>query len=82
MKFGIMYANAGPFGLPDHLENLVQSAEAAGFESIWTVEHVVVPVGYESQYPYSESGKLPGGRGCRSRTHCCRWPMRLRSATS
>jgi probable F420-dependent oxidoreductase len=61
MKFGIMYANAGPFGLPDHLENLARSAEAAGVESIWTVEHVVVPVGYESQYPYSESGKLPGG---------------------
>ncbi len=60
MKFGIMYANAGPCGLPDHLENLARSAEAAGVESIWTEEHVVVPVGYESQYPYIESGKLPG----------------------
>ena len=60
MKFGIMYANAGPFALPDHLENLARSAEETGIESIWTVEHVVVPAGYTSQYPYSESGKMPG----------------------
>ena len=60
MKFGIMYANAGPFMLPDHLENLARSAEETGFESIWTVEHSVVPVGYKSAYPYSDTGRMPG----------------------
>jgi probable F420-dependent oxidoreductase len=60
MKFGMMFANAGPFALPDHLENLARTAEEVGIESIWTVEHVVVPVGYESPYPYSPSGKMPG----------------------
>jgi len=60
MKFGIMYANAGPFMLPDHLENLARSAEETGFESIWTVEHSVVPVGYKSTYPYSDTGRMPG----------------------
>ena len=59
MKFGVMYANVGPFGLPDHCANLARSAEEAGFESLWTVEHVIVPKGYESKYPYSESGKMP-----------------------
>src|SRR3546814_5774776 len=37
------------------------AAEAAGFESLWTVEHVVVPSGYDSEYPYDPSGKMPGG---------------------
>jgi probable F420-dependent oxidoreductase len=60
MKFGITFANAGPFATPAGLENLARSAEEAGFESIWTVEHVVIPVGYRSQYPYSPSGKIPG----------------------
>ncbi|MDP9244076.1 MAG: LLM class flavin-dependent oxidoreductase, partial [Chloroflexota bacterium] len=36
-------------------------AEELGFESLWTVEHVVVPSGYESEYPYDESGKMAGG---------------------
>ena len=40
---------------------LAQTAESAGFESLWTVEHVVVPSGYESAYPYDKSGKMAGG---------------------
>lgn len=61
MKFGMMFANAGPASQPDHAAALAQIAEEAGFESLWTVEHVVVPAGYESQYPYSRDGRMPGG---------------------
>jgi len=60
MKFGIAYANAGPFGFPEPLAHLARTAEETGFESIWTVEHVVIPVGYQSKYPYDPSGKIPG----------------------
>ncbi len=60
MKFGIMAANVGPFVQPDHLEHLARTADEAGIESLWTVEHVVVPVGYRSEYPYHPSGKMPG----------------------
>ena len=60
MKFGVMFANVGPFGLPDRLAHFAQKAEQVGFESLWTVEHVVVPKGYGSQYPYSRDGKMPG----------------------
>ncbi len=61
MKFGLMFANAGPFGMPAMLSHLSKTAEQCGFESIWTVEHVVIPKGFKSQYPYSRDGKLPGG---------------------
>jgi probable F420-dependent oxidoreductase len=59
MKFGLMYANAGPFAYPEGMTNLARTAEAAGIESLWTVEHVVIPVGYKSTYPYDPSGKIP-----------------------
>lgn len=61
MKFGIAFANTGPFVQPEAATAFAQAAEQAGFESIWTVEHVVVPAGYQSTYPYDPSGKMPGG---------------------
>ena len=61
MKFGIAFANIGPFVEPGEAVALAVAAKAAGFESIWTVDHVVVPAGYRSEYPYDPSGKLPSG---------------------
>lgn len=60
MKFGYLLANAGPFATAEGAIALGQAAERAGFESVWTVEHVVVPDGYESTYPYSSTGRMPG----------------------
>ncbi len=60
MKFGIAFANVGPLVKPAAAVAFAQAAERAGFESIWTVEHVVVPSGYASVYPYDASGKMPG----------------------
>ena len=59
MKFGLMYANAGPLGSPELLTHLATTAERVGIESIWVVEHVVIPVGYKSTYPYDPSGRIP-----------------------
>ena len=61
MKFGMYFANTGPFADGPAAVAMAQAAEAAGFESLWTVEHVVVPSGYRSEYPYDPSGKMPGG---------------------
>jgi len=59
VKIGIAFANIGPFGTPEGAIALAQGAEAAGIESLWTVEHVVFPTGYESAYPYDPSGRMP-----------------------
>jgi probable F420-dependent oxidoreductase len=60
MKFGLRYCNTGRYTDPKEAVALLQAAEAAGFESAWTVEHIVVPEGYQSAYPYSSTGKMPG----------------------
>ena len=60
MKFGLMFVNSGPFSNPALFEVLVRTAEEVGIESLWSVEHVVVPIGYASQYPYSADGRMPG----------------------
>lgn len=61
MKFGLRYCNTGRYVNPSRAIELVQAGEEAGFESAWTVEHTVVPEGYESTYPYSPDGKMAGG---------------------
>jgi probable F420-dependent oxidoreductase len=61
MKFGLMFANTGRFATPEGARAVATAAENAGFESLWTVEHVLVPIGYQSEYPYDKSGKMPGG---------------------
>jgi probable F420-dependent oxidoreductase len=58
MKFGLSFANVATFTTPAGLTELAQGAEAAGFESLWTVEHVIYPDGYESTYPYDASGRM------------------------
>lgn len=43
------------------LRTLGREAEDRGFESVWVAEHVVMFDEYESQYPYAENGRFPGG---------------------
>lgn len=60
MKFGLMFANTGPFTKIEGLVDLAKAAEGNGFESLWTVEHVIWPTEYDSTYPYDPGGKMPG----------------------
>ena len=59
MKFGIVPINLREFTDPDVVLPFVQRAEALGYESVWTAEHVVIPTSYASVYPYNPDGKLP-----------------------
>ena len=44
---------------PDWVRSFCLTAEAEGVESVWAVEHVVVPSEYTSTYPYDGSGRMP-----------------------
>src|SRR5690349_6179339 len=60
MKFALHFGNLA-FPDPEGARRLVRLAEAAGFDSVFAVEHVVVPDNYTSAYPYAATGRLPGG---------------------
>lgn len=61
MDVGISFANIGGLAEAEGAQALAEACESNGVESVWTVEHVVVPAGYESTYPYSRDGRMPGG---------------------
>jgi probable F420-dependent oxidoreductase len=60
MKAGISFANSGAFSRPELFGQLAREAEEFGFESIWTVEHVIIPQPH-MPYPGSKDGQMPGG---------------------
>lgn len=43
MKFGLFSVNTGPCSYPETAIRVAQAAEAAGFDSLWAGEHVVLP---------------------------------------
>lgn len=43
MKLGLFGINTGPCAQPETAARVAQAAEAAGFDSVWTGEHVVLP---------------------------------------
>lgn len=55
MKFGLFGINTGPCSDPDVMSNVAVAAEQAGFESVWTGEHVVLP---DPQVPPSPAPPL------------------------
>lgn len=57
MKFGLIPVNIGVESV-DQLVGTAKLAERSGFESVWTFEHVMVPLDYQSKYPYDASGKM------------------------
>ncbi|MEM9491295.1 MAG: LLM class F420-dependent oxidoreductase, partial [Myxococcota bacterium] len=60
MKIGILPINVGYPG-PEPVVAVAEKAESVGVESVWTFEHVMVPIDYDSRYPYHSKGKMPAG---------------------
>jgi|TARA_B110000305_G_scaffold236222_1_gene297220 probable F420-dependent oxidoreductase len=58
MKVGLAFGSSVAIDGPSTIE-LCQRAEAAGFESIWGGEHVIMPDAIGSKYPYTPDGKIP-----------------------
>jgi probable F420-dependent oxidoreductase len=60
MKFGIIPPyRTGTVGDPEFMTGFARHAEASGFESLYAVEHVVVPTGHAARYPYAQGGRMP-----------------------
>ena len=55
MRFGVTIDfNDQPVTSPAFLAGFAQAAEENGFDTLWMGDHVVVPQGHGSQYPYGE----------------------------
>ncbi|MER7005370.1 LLM class F420-dependent oxidoreductase [Dactylosporangium sp. NPDC000555] len=59
LKLGVMPSNGGAD--PATIARFVRLLEELGCESVWAVEHVVVPDEYNSSYPYDPSGRMSLG---------------------
>jgi probable F420-dependent oxidoreductase len=58
MKVGLAFASSIAIDHDASLD-ICRRAEAAGFESVWGGEHVIMPDSIASKYPYTPDGKIP-----------------------
>ena len=56
MKVGIHVPQWGPDATREGVLAVAQATEAAGFDSVWVADHVVIPVKSDSTYPYHNGG--------------------------
>jgi probable F420-dependent oxidoreductase len=59
MGFGCVYTNRGAMATEANLVRFGQTAETLGFDTVWTSDHIVVPMEVKSFYPYNPSGAMP-----------------------
>jgi probable F420-dependent oxidoreductase len=58
MHFGFTAPTAGPLASAENLTRLAVGAEELGFGYATFSDHVVIPTGIESRYPYSATGEF------------------------
>ena len=56
MELGLVVPNSGPMARADVLVPAAEHAEALGFDTLWTADHLVLPVESETHYPYVPPG--------------------------
>ncbi|WP_426323314.1 LLM class F420-dependent oxidoreductase [Microbacterium sp. E-13] len=59
MKFGLTHGNMGRTSSPALAREMAIAAEAAGFDSLWSTDHAIIPTTYEHIYPETSDGQFP-----------------------
>ena len=60
LEFGVSMPTRGPMATRDGITSVAKHAESLGFEILSVSDHIVIPKGINSKYPYSETGEFPG----------------------
>ena len=60
MEYGLTMPGRGPLSTPETLVKMAKHAEELGFDSLYLGDHIVVPTGINSPYPYTATGEFPG----------------------
>ena len=58
MKIGARYPNAGALPAELGLAHMAKRLEDAGFDSLWTSDHLAMPTSTRSRYPFSHDGAM------------------------
>ncbi len=59
MQYGVILPNVGPLAHIDSLATIALRAEELGYDGIFLSDHIVVPDGLRSAYPYRSDGRFP-----------------------
>jgi probable F420-dependent oxidoreductase len=59
LRLGVQLPNLGLLEGREPLVRMSKAAEELGFDSLWTGDHVVLPVEIRSRYPYNRTGDYP-----------------------
>src|SRR5262244_3580956 len=59
MRFGCHLPVYGPAATRETLVGFARRAEALGYDSLWSSDHVVLPWRIASRYPYGATGEFP-----------------------
>lgn len=59
MKIGVHLPHVGPLATREGVGRFAREAEAAGFDSLWVSDHVVIPRRMSVPYPQSPDGRFP-----------------------
>lgn len=57
MRIGAKLPNSGPLPVRLGVPAMARTLEAAGFDSLWVSDHVVLPATIESRYPFAADGR-------------------------
>ncbi len=62
MEFGFSLPGRGPLAQPDQVLTIAATAEKLRYASVFVTDHIVLPASTaRSMYPYSPTGRFPGG---------------------
>jgi probable F420-dependent oxidoreductase len=56
VRFGVFYGGAGPWATAAGARELAVLAEDLGYDSVWAVDHAVLPVGFAERYRSAGGG--------------------------
>ena len=59
MQYGVILPNVGPLAHIDSLATSSHRAEELGYDSVFLSDHIVIPDGLRSAYPYRSDGRFP-----------------------
>jgi len=57
VRIGVRVPSSGALPARIGIPAMARSAEAAGFESLWVSDHVVMPASFASRYPFAADGR-------------------------